>query len=321
MSFLSKMFAQGAGSNPFVPGRLPREMSPDLSHQIGPPPEQQEIRQRRPVYEELAEQLFQQKPQGQQNVVFQDVLPEVERAKLAQRAAEMQSRERLAGEKLSSQEQLKGRELDIRQQRANVYEFKAKNPSLQITVGKDGITRAFNPVDGSMTELGKTGMSEQEAAELNQQHSMERIETRGEQARDIQELRHRQILEQIAARGDESAGLAELRALLAGDRDLIPTQRRADIQLRYNQMINEHPEWKDYVRMNPNTQMPEIRQDSSGVFGIGARKLDKETRSKILAYLYPDPKDRPGSTPNDEEEDDIDKLINEATGGRPPARR
>ena len=106
----------------------------------------------------------------------------------------------------------------ISQQRANVYDFKTKNPGSKFEQGKDGILRAINPLTNKVTELGQTGMSDADVMALNQGNALERIDRTGQNQQDLQDLKGNQQTGQIDQKGGQN--LADIAARIKGQQDL-----------------------------------------------------------------------------------------------------
>lgn len=83
------------------------------------------------------------------------------------------------------------RDAAIRQQRADVYEFKARNPNLKLIMTKGGNVQAFNPLTGETKDTGiPTGsLTEADKLSLQQEHALERIQETGGQQRQTETLR------------------------------------------------------------------------------------------------------------------------------------
>lgn len=91
----------------------------------------------------------------------------------------------------------------IRQQRADVYEFKARNPNLKLIMTKGGNVMAFNPADGSTKDTGiPTGsLTEADKMSMAQENSVERIEKTGDEQRKTEDLRQKGRLDVAETRG------------------------------------------------------------------------------------------------------------------------
>lgn len=174
----------------------------------------------------------------------------------------------------------------IKQQRANVYQFKAQNPESKIMIGKDGITRAINPLTNKVTELGQTGMSDEEIMQLNQSNALQKISATGNEQRQTENVRQqgRETLEDMKARHAQE--LKQFESNLGPLTADLPTQQKQDIQNKYNILINKNPELRDFISLDPNTGMPMITPvGTKGIFGNN-KGPTQEQFDKINEMLY-----------------------------------
>lgn len=136
-----------------------------------------------------------------------------QKGQLALRQKEL---ERKAAEDAASND-LNKKKVDISQQRANVYKFKAENPGYEYKMNKaTGHLEAINPINNSVQDLGQYQMNESDLAELNQKNALGKIASTGEEARKTEETRQkgRETLAEMAARHKEEQ--AALEAKLKG---------------------------------------------------------------------------------------------------------
>lgn len=147
---------------------------------------------------------------------------------------------------------MKKAELGVKQQRANVYQFKAENPGAKYIQGKDGVLRAFDPVSHELLSSWDTGMSDEEVINLNQKGRMELEGKKGEEARTTEETRQkgRESIEDIKAR--HAKELAEYESGLPGKGNQLATQETRKFQNNYNRFINANPELRGFVRLDAN---------------------------------------------------------------------
>ena len=231
-------------------------------------------------------------------------MDEYQRALIGLREKELAQKGSLAEQGLD----LQSRKVDISQQRADVYEFKAKNPNLKIQDNKAGKIQAINPQTGEVVREWDSGsLSEKDKIELTQQgkiaaiqetgkETRENIGARGEQERQnitargeeqtrLTELKHQLERELIALRGDQSVRAIERRAELQRDLDVlreqdrlsrpnVPSQEKTNIQIKYNKLVNMKPEYGDYLKLDYDG-MPEVDEDTP-----------EDIRNEIMAYLY-----------------------------------
>src|SRR3990167_4924650 len=157
-------------------------------------------------------------------------------------------RKELENKNMLNESKLEGAAEDraIRQQRANVYEFKAKNPNMQIKTPGDGKVYAINPQTGETIDLGIDTLSDQEKLELQGSQRMSEIGARGDVQKDIETFREKaaadrqlksgeQRLNEISARGKETRETNISRPQVA-------TQQRAAQANAARQLINTRPD-------------------------------------------------------------------------------
>lgn len=93
----------------------------------------------------------------------------------------------------SEEEKVRKNEADqkLKQQRADVYEFKAKNPHLKLTSAKGGNIMAFNSLTGETTDTGISSgsLSDSDKITLMGEQALERVSAQGEEARKTEGLR------------------------------------------------------------------------------------------------------------------------------------
>jgi len=80
---------------------------------------------------------------------------------------------------------------NIRQQRADIYDFKSKNPGLKVIATKGGNVMLLNPADGKTTDTGIPSgvLSEADKITLGQENALERIQATGSQQRQTEGVR------------------------------------------------------------------------------------------------------------------------------------
>ena len=156
----------------------------------------------------------------------------------------------------------KQRQLDIQQQRADAYDYKAKNPNAIIKeVG--GRMVAINPQNpGQTVDLGDSRyMDEADKIALMQTNRLA-LEDKMQTGREsIQTMRGQQEMQQIGERGNQTR-----QSQAADDSRLLPTQQARDIQNKYNILINKRPEFRDFIKLSPEG-MPVVTPSGKGFFG------------------------------------------------------
>lgn len=189
----------------------------------------------------------------------------------------------IAQQKLNQAAELGGRRIDIQQQRADVYDFKAKHPNMVIRGTKGGNYQAIDPQTGESVDTGvDTGtMSEDELHKLIGQQKLEQIGAQGQIQKDLQNTRGSQALSQIGARITGQKDIQNNKPTSA----LLPTQQRVNFQNKANELRNTNPELGQFIHMNPDGTFDVDQPSGGGFFGGSGPTLDQY--AKIQNALYP----------------------------------
>ena len=93
--------------------------------------------------------------------------------------------------------------IDIRQQRANVYDFKAKHPGMKIVIPRGGNITAVDPITGKTMDLGIDSgtLSDADKLDITGQQKLDEIDTRGFNQGENTKLQGTNRLAEIAAQG------------------------------------------------------------------------------------------------------------------------
>jgi hypothetical protein len=279
-------------------GGNPPLAMPDLRGYGGPPPEQrtaeveqipqQQIapRQRQPT---LGEQTLQRmRDRAKMDVVWKPSQLDLVGGRIINPPVEQQE---IQLKRELGQQRTVGQEADraIRQQRADVYEFKARNPNMQILTPKGGNIIAVNPQTGERIDLGvATGtMSESDLQAMRGTQAMEQIGARTAGQKEVQELRGEQQRGIQEMRGEQQMGVQQLRGEQAAQRTTgratgrveQPTQTRVRQTLAARQLISGSPELSKFVQFN--------RDGTVSITG----NPDLVTLSKLRRGIYGQPQD------------------------------
>lgn len=152
----------------------------------------------------------------------------------------------------------------IRQQRADVYDFKAKNPSMKFAFPKGGNILAINPLTGETHDTGmSTGtMTEEDKQYLLGEQKQQEIGSRGAEAANVANIRNRGALEAVKARGEQTRQTNEAKPT----KELLPTQQRAAQTNAARQLANTDPDLGKFVNINPDGTF-NIEQPGTSFFG------------------------------------------------------
>lgn len=139
---------------------------------------------------------------------------------------------------------------DIAQQRANVYEYKARNPNLQFNFTGPTVKIA-DPSTGELKDTGiPTGnISEADKLMLQQENTLEAIGATGRETRTTQEAGHEQDMDEILARGEEARTTKSTPSGSASGKDELPTQTRVRQFNAARELYNSNPELSQFIKV------------------------------------------------------------------------
>src|SRR5678815_1737632 len=208
----------------------------------------------------------------------------------------------------------------IRQQRADVYEFKARNPNLKLVFPKGGFVQAFDPGSGKVTNLtdaqGKpipTGtLTESDKMSMGQENALERIEATGGQQRETEKLRQTGRQDVAETRGwklgkDEETGKSILYNEItgetkpinaksggnvtpaprpgAGGKTELPTQTKVRQYNSARELFNTRPDLAKHIKLGPGTNEFRIAQPGKNWFGTATGPTEEQV-AEIETTIY-----------------------------------
>lgn len=148
------------------------------------------------------------------------------------------------------------RRASIAQQRADVYEFKAKHPNLDIdfsgpeVIAIDPLTGKRAPItdlDGKPVQTGN--MSEADKLAFQRETTMKGIAARGSEARTTQEEGHEQDMDEILARGEQARTTKSTPSGSGTGKDELPTQTRVRQFNAARELANSRPDLKPFIKI------------------------------------------------------------------------
>jgi len=174
---------------------------------------------------------------------------------------------------------------EIAQQRADVYEYKAKNPNLQFNFTGPTV-KVSDPQTGKVADTGiPTGnLSDADKLALQQGQALERISATGEERRTTQAEGHEQDMDEIIARGEQAR---RTRATPSGGtgKDELPTQTRVRQFNAARELANTRPELKKFIKLgSPGSNDFTITPPGQGFFGPTGPT--KEQYEEIQGAVY-----------------------------------
>jgi hypothetical protein len=156
---------------------------------------------------------------------------------------------------------------NIKQQRANTYDFKTKHPNAQILHPAGGNYMLLDPITHEMHDSGvSTGTMTQEDFQNNLQNNRLQInDQKADSAEKLQGMKGKSALDEIAAR---SAGALDVANVRSGGNNRPPTatQERAGYWNKAQQVLNTNPELSKFIQLGNNGEF-NIEQPGTSFFG------------------------------------------------------
>jgi hypothetical protein len=197
-------------------------------------------------------------------------------------AAELREKAQIAKEKNDT------RNAEIRQQRADIYEFKATHPNWKIMMPKGGNIVAINPMTGETHDTGiPTGsMTDLDKLTLGQENALERIGATGEQARETEGVRQAGRETLVGMRGEEARKTRETVPGGVGGRAIQPSQVRVDQANKARQIVNANPELAQWIKLGSGNEFTVVPPGKD--FWGKPKGPTPEQYSQINKFIYGD---------------------------------
>jgi hypothetical protein len=175
----------------------------------------------------------------------------------------------------------------IRQQRADVYEFKAKNPGMKLVVTKGGNVQAMDPITGELHDTGiPTGsLSDADKAALTHDYTSQEIDQRGGIQKDIVGLRHDNTDEEIDRRGSQARDTKATPSgnLTGANKPELPSQTRIRQFNKARELYNSRPDLRPFITLGTNDF--KVTAPSKSMFG-GAKGPNDKQYKEINDSIY-----------------------------------
>lgn len=263
-SFLDKLRNSNVFGNPFDP---PRQNPFELVDQF---------MRRNPQLNDIGQQVLdsggnnggrQVKPLKQESpmdpIFIDNSMTPYQKAQIDIRRDELSGRQNLGQGNLG----VKSRGMDIQQQRANANDFKIKNPNHVMKVGPDGHLRAINPQTNEVTDLGETGMGQQEIADMNQNNKLQQIGMQGWNAENLAGINNTASMDRTKQTGLNAVTTKETPSGTPNIPSASDDTKRA--QLKYNQLINANPTYRKFVKLDADGMPQIVEPGGKSWFGLG----------------------------------------------------
>lgn len=185
----------------------------------------------------------------------------------------------------------------IRGHRADIYEFKAKNPGMKIITPKGGNIQMVDPITGVAKDTGipSGSLTDLDKINLNAEDKMTQIEATGDQRRQT-----------VAAQGDEARKTKETVGggtlkpdSPSGVKGELPTQTRVRQYTNAEKLINSDPEARKFVKLDPASKSILITPSNPSAWTASGRGPSKEQIDQWNQTIYGDnsiPINQPGRT-------------------------
>lgn len=201
------------------------------------------------------------------------------------------------------------RDLDrqIRQQRADTYDFKTRHPTFKTATRRDGKLVFYDPADPSKTivsDIDTGKLSDVDKINLEHQGNLEEIQERGKIAKSLEGERqvnrkelsdlqfgHQESLEEtkqqnrLKTEGVRQQNRIEVKKIPSASSNTTTqseTQKKQGLINKANKIISENPELKSYIIFEKNNAgtVQGVRIAPSGIFG------DEQKRMKAYNLLF-----------------------------------
>lgn len=186
----------------------------------------------------------------------------------------------------------------IAQQRADVYEFKARNPNLQFDFStpwvmiKDPRTGQVVKATGTDGQPIPTGnMSDQDRLALTQQHAMERIQAQGDVASELEDQRQGNRVELAGVQGEQARRTRATptgNQTAAGTRPELPTQTRVRQFIAAREVFNTRPDLRKFIKLgDPASNDFQIVPPGRNLLGATGPTAEQYAELNQLIYGNP----------------------------------
>ena len=233
-------------------------------------------RQQQGYLQDIARQAREAPDKKPMDVIYKPSISEYQKATLGLKGQELAQRGELGQEKID----VSKTGMNINQQKANILDFKSKNPGLKTLMTKGGNVMLYNPITGETHDTGvSTGtLNEQDKLDLMSEHTMEQIGARGDIQKEVQGTKGEQNLSAIAAK---VAGQKEVQA----EKPVKPesaTQDRVKQNNLARQLANSRPDLAQHIKFDPSGNFT-VTPPPTSYFGSGPTQ---EQYNEITSHIY-----------------------------------
>jgi len=197
-------------------------------------------------------------------------------------SAELRDRAQLAKER-KDEVQAK-----IQQQRADLYEFKARHPGWKIIPTKGGNVHAIDPITNQVHDLDIPTGSLTKTDELNviQEYKLETIEATGKQARQTEDKRQTGRMAVVKERGTQARDTKATPSSSTTGKPETAANKKVREYLLARELFNSNPKLRDFIHLDnsgPNSFTLDFPKTNKITGDSGPTR---EQYNKIQDYIY-----------------------------------
>jgi len=293
---MNNIFPTGPDNNPFGPTAQPQGINLDeisgLINRIAPVLQANQERgfahqkdmmgmQLGGGLKNIGQQMTQQ-PKPPMGVAYNPGISDFQRANLGLKRDELNQKKSLAESGLD----IRRDDQNIRQQRADIYDYKAKNPNLKFVIGANGNFMTQDPSTGEMTDTGHSSakMGDAEKLKITGEQRMGEIKAKQSGAEKLQGIKGTQALSQIGARvsGQQATDAAKIN--LTSDKPLLPTQEKVQQNNSARELMTRRPDLAPFIELDDKGGFT-ITQPGTSFFGSPTGPSAEQAK-EITDHIY-----------------------------------
>lgn len=201
-----------------------------------------------PQLKNIGSQIAGVQPQKPMGTAYNPGISDFQRAGLNLKRDELNQKKSLAESGL----EIKRDDQGIRQQRADIYDYKAKNPNLKFVVGKNGNFFTQDPATGEMRDTGHSSdkMPEAEKLKITGEQRMSEINAKQSGAEKLQGIKGGQQLANIGARVSGQQATDANKISLTNDKPIAPTQERVQQNNAARELMTSRPDLAPFIKID-----------------------------------------------------------------------
>lgn len=197
-------------------------------------------------------------------------------------AMELREKAQLAREKNDT------RNAEIRQQRADIYAFKATHPDWKLILTKGGNIQAFNPQTQETHDTGiPTGsMTELDKMNLQGEQRLEQIGATGAEQKKTEGVRQAGREALAGMRGEQARQTKSVPTGGVGGKAMLPTQIKVDQYNKARELANTRPELAKFIKPGSGANEFDIVKPNPSAWTESGRGPTAQQYSDIINAIY-----------------------------------